>query len=128
MMEEFPSPKSGVSFKHNYNEEIKKSMLELGFRPLKAGLVLNLKNYPWIYKDVYIMFPSPKSGVSFKQGSIKELMAVNTASFRPLKAGLVLNTDPYNFQLQDPKFPSPKSGVSFKLAIINMDYILISIT
>ena len=85
----FPSPKSGVSFKQvvfAYD-----GWEVIGFRPLKAGLVLNFDPEYGIYGD-YMEFPSPKSGVSFK------LVGVNKEIIRSTK-----------------EFPSPKSGVSFKL-------------
>ena len=51
----------------NLEKEIDTILQELGFRPLKAGLVLN---YAWNESEGTSNrkeFPSPKSGVSFKQ-------------------------------------------------------------
>ena len=60
----FPSLKSGVSFKRK--EELDFTVWDhTGFRPLKAGLVLNY-DLSVILSAAGTKFPSPISGVSFK--------------------------------------------------------------
>ena len=67
----FPSPKSGVSFKLIKQQEPKDDDNLNCFRPLKAGLVLNLLR-DFKFKNIYLSeFPSPNSGVSFKRVDLK---------------------------------------------------------
>ena len=61
------------------------------FRPLKAGLVLNIILVPKSKRELIKVFPSPKSGVSFKLLISDSSKSSLLLSFRPLKAGLVLN-------------------------------------
>ena len=87
----FPSPINGVSFKQKYLLSLKVPLRNC-FRPLKAGLVLNLASSSEInLRFGEQSFRPLKAGLVLNPFLRSRRRFKKSCCFRPLKAGLVLN-------------------------------------